>query len=379
MAPELFWDGLRTPAADVYSAGLVLYSVYNYGRLPFWPAAGAVSPNDRAGALQKRMSGEEIVPPAAADQELSDIILRALSFRTEERWQDAQELKDALSGCSETGGPADISLVISGLIARGAEPMPAGSAENSALSGRTGPSRKRTTASYDKPEADGDDSFATSHRRVRRRGGLSWLWIVILLAFIGGSLFLLLRGCSKGGDVPAGNLGPDGSPAVTSTPDPTPTIEPTASPTPEVTATPEPTATPDGPRYVVYKEDVSWSEAVALCEEKGGWLAYPSSDEDLEQIKAVCDAAELEIAWMGASRKTDGSWRNARDGVVTYFFWVDGTGEPSFTDGGDGAAEDYMMLWKMDGKWCGNDSREDPLKDYYWSYTGRIGYVCQFF
>ena len=27
MAPELFWDGIRSPSADVYSLGLVLYSL----------------------------------------------------------------------------------------------------------------------------------------------------------------------------------------------------------------------------------------------------------------------------------------------------------------------------------------------------------------
>ena len=42
MAPELFWDGIRTPTADVYSIGLILYSLYNYGRLPFWPVSFCV-------------------------------------------------------------------------------------------------------------------------------------------------------------------------------------------------------------------------------------------------------------------------------------------------------------------------------------------------
>ena len=67
MAPELFWDGIRSPSADVYSVGLVLYSLFNYGRLPFWPAAGAITSNARASALQKRMSDEAVTPPASAD------------------------------------------------------------------------------------------------------------------------------------------------------------------------------------------------------------------------------------------------------------------------------------------------------------------------
>ena len=96
MAPELFWDGIRTPTADVYSVGLVLYSIYNYGRLPFWPSGGAITPNARASALQKRMSDEPILPPANADAELSAVILRALAFRTEERWHDVREMKEAV-------------------------------------------------------------------------------------------------------------------------------------------------------------------------------------------------------------------------------------------------------------------------------------------
>ena len=39
MAPEIFWNGKKTSRADVYSIGLVLYSVYNHGLMPFWPAA----------------------------------------------------------------------------------------------------------------------------------------------------------------------------------------------------------------------------------------------------------------------------------------------------------------------------------------------------
>lgn len=38
-----------------------------------------------------------------------------------------------------------------------------------------------------------------------------------------------------------------------------------------------------------------------------------------------------------------------------------------------------MMLWYYDGQWSGNDSREDPLEDYYWAYAGQIGFVCQMY
>ena len=62
--------------------------------------------------------------------------------------------------------------------------------------------------------------------------------------------------------------------------------------------------------------------------------------------------------------------------MLTYFSWSEG--EPSMFDAGDGAAENYLLLWKEDeDQWRFNDSREDPLQDYAWAYRGHIGYVCQ--
>lgn len=100
MSPELFWSGERTPAADVYSVGLAMYAVYNGGRLPFWPETGEASPSERTSALQRRLRGEDIPPPPEAPQELGDVIMRSLTFRAEERWRDAEELRSALGDCS---------------------------------------------------------------------------------------------------------------------------------------------------------------------------------------------------------------------------------------------------------------------------------------
>ena len=120
MSPELFWDGSRSSSADVYSIGLVLYSVYNHGLMPFWPVDTEATPNIRASALQRRMNREELSPPVSAGSELSAIILRALAFSPEERWNDAEELKNALCDCAEEQGTAmDIRSVLAGMIRRG--------------------------------------------------------------------------------------------------------------------------------------------------------------------------------------------------------------------------------------------------------------------
>lgn len=352
MAPELFWDGISTPASDVYSIGLVLYSFYNYGRLPFWPTGGAITPNARASALQKRMSDEAIIPPAKADAELAAVILRALAFRTEERWHDVSELRDALGSCDASNSPIDISLAMSGITNRNTDKA----GESAAFSG------------YGR--SAGDDGDGPGRRPVRRKKSLSWLWILLALIFVAGAAVLLFSDQFKI------NGGPAATPEPTAAVTPEPTPSPTEVPTPEATATPEPTKRPSGPKYVVYREDVSWTEAVARCEAKGGWLAMPRSEEELTNIARLCNNEDLTYAWLGASRQTDGSWKTPGGEVLTYFSWSEG--EPSMFDAGDGAAENYLLLWKEDeDQWHFNDSREDPLKDYAWAYQGHIGYVCQ--
>ena len=351
MAPELFWDGIRSPSADVYSIGLVLYSLYNYGRLPFWPAGGAITPNARASALQKRMSDEPLQPPEGADAELAAVILRALAFRTEERWQDVAELRDALGSCDAENSPIDISLALSGLVSRSTEQ-------------RT----SEQSSGQSKDHIYFDEAEIAGGRRPQRRRNLSWLWILLAILFIAGAVVLLVNDQFKI------HREPEASP----TPAPTavPTAVPTAEPTPEITPTPEPTKRPSGPKYVVYHEDVSWTEAVAQCEELGGRLAIPKDEEELKYISRLCNNEELTYAWLGASRQSDGSWITPDGEEVSFFRWSEG--EPSMVDAGDGAAEKYLLLWKeAEDEWYFNDSRDNPLEDYAWAYGGKIGFVCQ--
>ena len=350
MAPELFWDGIRSPAADVYSVGLVLYSIYIYGRLPFWPVSGAITPNARASALQKRMSDEAIVPPAKADAELSAVILRALAFRTEERWQDVRELKEVLSTCDESSSPADISLAMSGLLTRSTEPSP----DHRAAAGKS--------RNYF------DDKEIPAVRRPRRRRNLSWLWLLLFgLLIVGAAILLFLGGNSRELPNDPNNL------TVEETPSPEPLLTPT--PSPEVTATPEPTERPHGPQYAVYVENVSWSRAVERCKELGGTLAIPASEEEYNELVRVCTSARVNYVWLGASRQADGNWMTPDGELVTFFNW--GEGEPSRIDSGDGVAEDYLLMWRNDELWQYNDSRENPLEDYGWLYGGSIGFVCR--
>ena len=63
-----------------------MYRLLNHNRLPFVDLEKQlITYHDKENALTKRMSGEQMPPPAEASPELADIILKACSFDPEER------------------------------------------------------------------------------------------------------------------------------------------------------------------------------------------------------------------------------------------------------------------------------------------------------
>lgn len=97
LAPELFWKGEKSSAADVYSIGMLLYYAANGGRLPFVEAGG--DDVSKGMAQQKRMNGESFAPPVSAGRRLGDIISKATKFSPHERYQSMDELKAVLESC----------------------------------------------------------------------------------------------------------------------------------------------------------------------------------------------------------------------------------------------------------------------------------------
>lgn len=91
LAPEIYRaksdiDAVYTSQADIYSFGICLYQLMNNLLLPFEDEL------DTEAAIDKRMEGVVLPPPANASAEFARIILKACEFDTQNRYKDIDEL-----------------------------------------------------------------------------------------------------------------------------------------------------------------------------------------------------------------------------------------------------------------------------------------------
>ena len=96
VAPEQFWMGTSTPATDVYSIGLVLYTALNKGVKPYFSGTEDNSPESRADAMQNRMKGAPLPYPSTASRALGDVVLKAIAFQAADRYATPGKLRAAL-------------------------------------------------------------------------------------------------------------------------------------------------------------------------------------------------------------------------------------------------------------------------------------------
>ena len=97
MAPEVYRGDVYDASVDIYSLGILMYRLMNNNRAPFLPPAPEpITFESKENALQNRMSGEIIPPPANGSDTLKTIIGKACAFHPGERFASAKEMKDAL-------------------------------------------------------------------------------------------------------------------------------------------------------------------------------------------------------------------------------------------------------------------------------------------
>ncbi len=97
MAPEVYKSQEYGSAVDIYSLGLVLYTLLNNNRVAFLPPyPQPIAYKDNEEALAKRLSGVPLDPPCNAGASLSAVITKACAYYPQERYQSATEFKNAL-------------------------------------------------------------------------------------------------------------------------------------------------------------------------------------------------------------------------------------------------------------------------------------------
>ncbi len=385
LSPEQFWNGASSPASDVYSIGLILYTALNGGVMPFFAPDAGHTPEARADALQNRMKGADLPYPRSASRELGEIIEKAVAFQAEARYAKPAALKLALQSLPEGAAVPAVAPVI---------PLTEQEVQN-AHSYKVDKDfepivpdkpKKNHRTRRDSDEVDENMDAAQFRATPKKKG--RWVLPVVLLVLIVAAAALLLRGCNQYDDrpeFPIESAAPDVDPTAAETPDPihppVPTaspvpVEPTAMPTEPPEATDEPTA-PAEPKYEIFVEDVTWTQAKERCEAKGGHLATVRSEEELSEIIALAQANGASFVWLGAYRAENEHWYYVTGDALSYTAWD--TGEPSAMDQ-DGTREDYLLLWyrKAVGTWSYNDMRNDPVSVAARTYSGKLAYVCQY-
>lgn len=166
------------------------------------------------------------------------------------------------------------------------------------------------------------------------------------------------------------SLGVFGTP-TTAEATPTPTVS-VATPAPTETPTPTPTSKPE-PTYEVVTADVSWADAEAAAEAKGGHLVVIDSAEKWTRVAQLADESGLTYVWIGLHR-VDSKLAWVRDNVDPVYNWA--SGEPSVHDT-NGAAEDYVLITRTADGWYYNDCIGDPAGRYPQFYSGKIGYIIE--
>ena len=205
-----------------------------------------------------------------------------------------------------------------------------------------------------KPKKKAPDAQRQSHK-----AGVLLTVLIICAAVLA---VLLLRSLGVFGTPSAAETTPTPAPTV-----PVETVVPTETPTPTPTPKPEPT-------YEVVKADVSWADAEAAAEAKGGHLVVIDSAEKWTRVAQLADESGLTYVWIGLYRADSGELAWVKDNIDPVYNWA--AGEPSVRDT-NGAAENYVLIARRSDGWYYNDCIGDPAAKYPQFYGGKTGYIIE--
>lgn len=114
LAPEIYQGKAYDGAVDIYSLGMVLYTLGNRGRIPFMDVSSEViDARAKEEANMRRLHGEALPLPAFVSPQLGQVICRACAYDPGQRFQSPDEMSEALrtvlsgqaAGAADSGVP----------------------------------------------------------------------------------------------------------------------------------------------------------------------------------------------------------------------------------------------------------------------------------
>lgn len=109
IAPEIFKKENADFTTDIYSLGLIMYSMSNNGKIPF--ENDEVSKDD---AVKMRFDGKAVTAPKNGSEKLKSVIVIACQPNNDNRWKNAGNIKNALTSIKQETANAspDETLIV---------------------------------------------------------------------------------------------------------------------------------------------------------------------------------------------------------------------------------------------------------------------------
>ncbi|MEN8905241.1 MAG: serine/threonine-protein kinase [Clostridiales bacterium] len=102
MPPEIIKGEDYNKNVDIYCLGIVLYKLFNKGRLPYLPEfPKKINITDLEKAYLARVSNDYMKAPSEANEKIAKVILKACTYDKHKRYQTAEDLKKDLEICYE--------------------------------------------------------------------------------------------------------------------------------------------------------------------------------------------------------------------------------------------------------------------------------------
>lgn len=431
-APEVYWDGPLTAAADVYSVGMLMYYAFAGGKLPL--------EGECEEPQTKRMEGGDFPAPAEAGRRIGEIIEKAIRFKAAERYQSLDEMRSVLDSCIKnlylSGLEADeeemsevqrmmlgipeeedeeeeasevsaeegedgvklytpvkkteqkeyITAQQSDMLAKrfstqGSPAVPKFSADAEEELEPVSPLRhdmKTPAVQYATRNIERERKIAEEVKKRRRRPLAVILVLCAVLVMVAIVMNAMLKDFQQAKNIPDNPIQPvmNVDPYASTMPPVAPEGQGIPVDNDPVELTPEPTVepTPVPHSYEVIKADVSWTQAQQAAYAKGGHLVVINDAEEFNKIIYEAELANITRIWIGCHR-INGIETWEKDNAGYAIPWA--KGEPTYVDVNDQVSEDYVMLWNNNG-WACNDNRDDPCKDYPAFYSGTMGYIIEY-